>query len=507
MAKKKTLYLDSSPLTYPQLVDFWKYPTVVKLSEFSQNRILHSHQTMLSLISLGSAPIYGINTGFGSLCNTSIPADQLGQLQLNLLRSHAAGVGKEVPVEIVRLMMLLKIHALAQGYSGVSLPLVERLLLFLNENILPVVYQQGSLGASGDLAPLAHLCLPLIGEGEAYFLGKKKQSADVLQYLQIEPLVLGPKEGLALLNGTQFMSAYSVYALIQSRNISFMADFVAALSLDVFDARKEPFDSRIAMVRKHPGQKIVSERITTMREDSEWADQPKKAVQDPYSFRCIPQVHGASYDAIEYAAQVFLTEINSVTDNPLIFDDPEPIAISGGNFHGQPLALTLDFLCIALAELGSIAERRIFWLLAGSRNLPPFLTENPGINSGLMIAQYSAAALASANKQLCTPASADNIPSCNGQEDHVSMGANAATKLYSVIENTWNLLGIEWLANTTAAWIKSKQEQKQLPVNPNLAKVVRQFHEICPYYAEDTYLNPRITKATSFLKNIDTDTF
>ena len=500
------LYLTGNSLTYSQLYEFWKTPQKVQLTDSARKQIEQGHQTMLMLISTGSAPIYGINTGFGSLCNTTIPSTQLSQLQYNLLRSHAAGVGKEVPPEVVRLMLLLKIHALSQGYSGVSLQLVDRLLLMLNEDIIPVVFQQGSLGASGDLAPLAHLCLPLIGEGMVYYKNEKKEATEVLRTLNLSPITLGPKEGLALLNGTQFMSAYSLYALIQAHKLSLVADFIAALSLDVFDAREDPFDTRIAMVRKHPGQRVVSERISAIRKDSVWAKQPKKAVQDPYSFRCIPQVHGASYDVIKYAEQVFLTEFNAVTDNPLIFQDPEPTAISGGNFHGQPLALTLDFLCMALSELGSIAERRIFWLLAGSRGLPPFLTENPGVNSGLMIAQYTAAALASANKQLCTPASVDNIPSCNGQEDHVSMGANAATKLASLIENIWQLFGIEWLTSTTAAWIRNKQENQSpitLPTHPELSKLIRCFWKECPYFAEDTYLSSRIAKAVNFLKKTD----
>lgn len=389
-------------------------------------------------------PVYGINTGFGSLYNKSISNDQLEQLQDNLVMSHACGTGKEVPQEIVKLMLLLKIQGLSYGNSGVQLVTVQRLIDFYNNAILPIIYDQGSLGASGDLAPLAHLSLPLLGMGEVYYQGKKQATADVYKKLGWDIIHLKSKEGLALLNGTQFMSSYATWCLMKAFEISELADKIGALSLDGYDGRLEPFHHLIHQVRPHRGQIETAINFNSILKDSEIIKQKKQHVQDPYSFRCIPQVHGASKDAINYVATVVFTEINSVTDNPTIFPD-EDLIISAGNFHGQPLALALDFLAIALAELGSISERRTYLLISGQRGLPPFLVANAGLNSGFMIPQYTAASIVSQNKQLCTPASIDSIVSSNGQEDHVSMGANAATKCLRIVENLQNILAIEML--------------------------------------------------------------
>ena len=393
--------------------------------------------------------IYGINTGFGSLCNVKISKENLSKLQENLVKSHSCGTGDEVPRSIVKLMLLLKIQSLSYGHSGIQLQTVERLIDFYNNDILPVIYTQGSLGASGDLAPLAHLSLPLIGEGDVYYEGKKVHTSEVMKIFNWTPIVLQSKEGLALLNGTQFMSAYGAYILMKVSKISYLADLIGTISLEAFDGRIEPFNELIHFIRPHKGQIITAKRVKEFLAGSEIIEQIKNHVQDPYSFRCMPQVHGASKDAIDYVKKVFKTEINSVTDNPNIFIDSDQI-ISGGNFHGQPLALALDFMAIALAELGSISERRTYQLISGARNLPTFLVDNPGLNSGLMIPQYTAASIASQNKQLATPASVDSIVSSNGQEDHVSMGANAATKALKVLENLERILAIELMSASQA---------------------------------------------------------
>ncbi|MCF8202782.1 MAG: histidine ammonia-lyase [Crocinitomicaceae bacterium] len=386
--------------------------------------------------------IYGINTGFGSLCDTAISHADLEALQRNLVCSHACGMGEEVPQEVVRRMLLLKVLGLSKGASGVQLATVERLLFFFNERIYPVVYQQGSLGASGDLAPLAHLSLPLIGEGEVYVENEKISTAQLNKRFNLEPIVLQSKEGLALLNGTQFMSAYASYAVAQSYRLFEGFNQVAALSIEAYDARKEPFAANVNEIRNQVGQIRVASWFRNQLEGSQIMEQAKAHVQDPYSFRCIPQVHGATLDTIDHAAQIVTREINAVTDNPTVFPDDDQV-VSAGNFHGQPLALILDFLAIAMAEMGSISERRTYKLISGTRGLPAFLVKNPGLNSGLMITQYTCASIVSQNKQLCTPASVDTIDSSNGQEDHVSMGANAATKLYRVLDNCQKILAIE----------------------------------------------------------------
>ena len=446
-----------------------------------------------------SEPIYGINTGFGSLCNVKISNENLSKLQENLVKSHACGTGEEVPHEIVKIMLLLKIQSLSYGHSGVQLVTVQRLIDFYNNDIFPVIYTQGSLGASGDLAPLAHLSLPLLGEGEVFLDGFRQPAAKVLEKFGWEPIVLQSKEGLALLNGTQFMSAYGVYCLIKAEKISYFADVIGALSLEGFDGRIEPFTDLIHLVRPHKGQVQTAERMRDFLEDSEIIAQPKAHVQDPYSFRCIPQVHGASKDAIDYVKKVFRTEINSVTDNPNIFVG-EDLILSGGNFHGQPLALALDFLGIALSELGSISERRTYQLISGLRGLPAFLVNDPGLNSGFMIPQYTAASIASQNKQLATPASIDSIVSSNGQEDHVSMGANAATKTLRIIENVERILAIELLNGSQAI-----EFRRPLKSSEFIESFVQSYREEVTFVSEDRILHYDIEKSVAFLNSFQID--
>ncbi|MFT5753785.1 MAG: histidine ammonia-lyase [Flavobacterium sp.] len=440
-------------------------------------------------------PIYGINTGFGSLCNVKISNENLTKLQENLIKSHACGTGEEVPSEIVKIMLLLKIQSLSYGHSGVQLATVERLIEFFNNDILPVIYTLGSLGASGDLAPLAHLALPLIGEGEVYMDGFRQPSSKVLEKMNWQPIVMQSKEGLALLNGTQFMSAYGTYILLKSCKLSYLADLIGAISLEGFDGRIEPFNDLIHLIRPHKGQIQTARRLTELLEDSEIIAQPKKHVQDPYSFRCMPQVHGASKDTIEYVKKVFRTEINSVTDNPNIFVGEDEI-ISGGNFHGQPLALSFDFLGIALAELGSISERRTYQLISGLRDLPVFLVDNPGLNSGFMIPQYTSASIVSQNKQLATPSSIDSIVSSNGQEDHVSMGANGATKTLRIVDNLERILAIE-LMNASQAL----EFRRPLKSSEFIESFIKSYRDEVSFVKEDRILHYDIEKTIGFLQS------
>ncbi len=432
----------STRITPEDLIRDLRSDSAIELTSDAISRIRKSRDFLDKKSWDGETPIYGVNTGFGSLCNTVIDSKDLSTLQRNLLLSHACGAGEEVPHEIVRMMLLLKIRGLSYGNSGVQLSTVQRLVDFYNLNITPVVYQQGSLGASGDLAPLAHLSLPLIGEGEVYFNGIKMPSSDALKNCQLTSLQLKSKEGLALINGTQFMSAYATWCVAKAVEINDKAALIGAMSLDAFDGRIEPFDDAIHATRPHIGQRKFAGMMRKNFEGSDIISRKKEHVQDPYSFRCMPQVHGASMDVIRFAHETISIEINSVTDNPVIIPDEDKI-ISGGNFHGQPLALALDFLAIAIAELGSISERRTYKLISGQRGLPLYLSKSPGLNSGFMIPQYTAASIVSQNKQLCTPASVDTIDSSNGQEDHVSMGANAATKCFRVLENVRSIMAIE----------------------------------------------------------------
>ena len=468
------------------------------LSDDSRKRVLkcrkYLDEKMSSAPFRAGASIYGINTGFGSLYNKSINEKDLGKLQENLVMSHACGTGEEVPQEIVKIMLLLKIQGLSLGYSGVSIEVIERLLVLYNQDIIPIIYTQGSLGASGDLAPLAHLSLPLIGMGEVYFEGKKQSAESVLKKLKLSPIKFQSKEALALLNGTQFMSAYGVWMLMKAKQLSECADGIAAVSLDAFDGRLEPFNENIHKIRAHAGQVAVAKNFRKILEGSQLIKRKKEHVQDPYSFRCIPQVHGASRDAIAYCENVFLTEINSVTDNPTIFPDEDEI-ISGGNFHGQPLAIALDMLAIALSELSSISERRTYQLISGQRGLPPFLVANPGLNSGFMIPQYTAASIASQNKQLCTPASVDSIVSSNGQEDHVSMGANAATKCFQVINNLERILAIELF--TAAQGLEFRKPAKSSSV---IEKLISDYRKQVKFIEEDKVMYGEIKTSVEFLQ-------
>lgn len=439
-------------------------------------------------------PVYGVTTGFGSLCNITIPAEDLSQLQHNLVMSHACGTGETVRPEIVKLMLLLKVQSLSYGYSGVQLVTVQRLIDMFNNDVLPVVYQQGSLGASGDLAPLAHLCLPLIGMGEVYYKDSVRPSAEVWAELGWEPIKLQSKEGLALLNGTQFMSANAVWSLIQAERLSDWADKIGAMSLEAYDGRIEPFYPHVHEVRPHKGQIETAARFRELLEGSEIIKQPKVHVQDPYSFRCIPQVHGASKDTIRYVKSVIETEINSATDNPTVFPD-EDLIISAGNFHGQPIAIPMDMLTIALSELSNISERRIYKLISGQRGLPNFLVAKPGLNSGFMIPQYTAASIVSQSKGLCMPASADSIPSSQGQEDHVSMGANAATKLVRVVENTERVLAIE-LFNAAQAL----EFRRPLRSSWEIEKIFAHYRKVVPFIDDDRYMHPLIEASIDFIR-------
>lgn len=435
---------------------------------------------------------YGINTGFGSLCNTVISTEDLNQLQVNLIRSHACGVGAVVPTHLVKRMLLLKAIALSKGFSGVQLATVERLLFLYNNDLIPVVYEQGSLGASGDLAPLAHLCLPLIGEGELWVHGERLAGSELHAKFGLEPITLQAKEGLALLNGTQFMNAYGTFAASTGIHLFNEGLKIAALSLEAYDGRHEPFQSNVNELRKQSGQIEVA---TTMRGLLNSTTRTKNHVQDPYSFRCIPQVHGASLDALNFVKTTFENELNAVTDNPTLFPDENQI-VSAGNFHGQPLALAMDFLAIALAELGSISERRIYKLISGTRDLPPFLVKHAGLNSGFMIVQYAAASIVSQNKQLCTPASVDTIDSSNGQEDHVSMGANAATKLYRVLDNVISVAAMEWL---TAAQAFDFREGWKL--SSTVDSLYTELRNEVSFMETDRYLHEDISSTRTLLEN------
>lgn len=485
--------ISSQPLDFETIDKILKNNIQLSLSAIAVKKINHCRSYLDEKIKNYPEPIYGVTTGFGALCNVSISHNELATLQKNLVMSHACGMGDEVPQEIVKLMMLLKIQSLAQGHSGVQLITVQRLVDMFNQNIIPVVYQLGSLGASGDLAPLAHLSLPILGLGEVYFKGKKYETKEVYQELNWQPIELKSKEGLALLNGTQFMAAYGVMTILEAFKISAYADIIGALSLDAFDGRIEPFHKLIQEIRPHKGQELTARRFREILEGSEIIKQTKTHVQDPYSFRCIPQVHGASKDTIEYVASIINCEINAVTDNPTIFPD-EDLIISAGNFHGQPLAISLDTLSIALAELGNISERRTYQLLSGKRGLPPFLVAHPGLNSGFMIPQYTAASIVNQNKQLCTPSSVDSIESSQGQEDHVSMGANAATKAYKVAQNTKRILAIE-LFNAAQAL----EFRRPLKTSPFLEKVVNEYRKKVSFLEEDEIMYIRMNKSVDFM--------
>ena len=488
-------YISAEHLSIARVREIVEKHLHLALSDDARRRIVRCREYLDRKMENPERPIYGITTGFGSLCNISVGRDDLAALQQNLVMSHACGIGERVPAVVVRLILLLKIQSLAYGHSGVQLATVERLIDFFNNDILPVIYQQGSLGASGDLAPLAHMSLPLLGLGEVEYKGEVRDAAGVLSEMGWQPIELQSKEGLALLNGTQFMSAYGVWSLIEARKLSDWADAIGALSLEAFDGRIEPFCEEVHAVRPHKGQIATARNFRRLLEGSEMIVRPKQHVQDPYSFRCIPQVHGASKDTIDYVEQILTTEINSATDNPTVFPD-EDMVVSAGNFHGQPIALAMDFLAVAVAELANISERRIYKLISGTRGLPSFLVAKPGLNSGFMIPQYAAASIVSQSKGLCMPASVDSIPSSQGQEDHVSMGSNAATKLYRVVDNTRRVLAVE-LFNAAQAF----EFRRPLRTSPVLEGLLAAYRQHVPFIEDDTVMYPHIESSVEFLRH------
>ena len=496
---KNVYYIGSGELDFQIIENIINKNLKLELSADAKERIQKCRDYLDQKIESSKTPLYGITTGFGSLCNKNISPDELTRLQENLVKSHACSVGEEISPVVVKLMMLLKAHALSLGYSGVQVITVQRIIDFFNNDIIPIVCDRGSLGASGDLAPLANLFLPLIGVGDVYYQGRKREAMSVLDEFGWKPIRLMSKEGLALLNGTQFMSANGVFAILRAFKLSKKADLIASLSLEAFDGCIDPFLDCLHQMRPHKGQIKTSGNFRKLLEGSELISRKKDHVQDPYSFRCIPQVHGATKDAIDYVASVLLTEINSVTDNPTIFPDEDKI-ISGGNFHGQPLAISYDFLAIALAELGNISERRVSQLIMGLRGLPEFLVANPGVNSGFMIPQYTSASMVSQNKMYCYAASSDSIVSSNGQEDHVSMGANAAVKLFKIMDNLNHILAIELM--NAAQGIDFRRPAKTSLVLENFLK---EYRKEVPFVNEDIVMYKEIHKTVAFLNRISLD--
>ena len=495
----ETYAIGSSALTYDLIEKILKTGAKLTLSEEARKKIKHCREFLDRKTEETDEPIYGVTTGFGSLCDKHISPNELSTLQENLVKSHSCSVGTPVDPEIVKLMLLLKAHALSMGFSGVQVETVERILDFYNSDVIPVVCDRGSLGASGDLAPLANLFLPLIGEGEVFFQGRRIKSADMLAQKGWRPIKLKSKEGLALLNGTQFMSANGIKALIDGWHIVNCFDLFGAMSLEAFDGRIEPFLDCIQQVRPHPGQIETGRIFRNLLKGSEIIAQPKKHVQDPYSFRCIPQVHGAVKDAMIHVTIVLHIEINSVTDNPTVFPDDDMV-VSGGNFHGEPLALAFDYMGVALHELGNISERRVAQLILGQRGLPEFLVAHPGLNSGFMIPQYAAASMVSQNKMYAWPASCDSIVSSNGQEDLVSMGANAATKLHKIINNLHYIAAIELMNAAQGIGFR-----RPLKSSPYIEKVLAEFRKEVPFVEEDVVMEDYIAKTMNFLNHFEVE--
>jgi histidine ammonia-lyase len=489
------LPLDRKHTNFQQIKNLLAFDQLVSITFDAHERILKCREYLDEKMKSPDALYYGINTGFGFLQNVQIDDAQLSELQNNLLKSHACGLGDEVPEDIVKLMIMLKIKSLSYGHSGVQIDTVKRLMDMYNAKMYPIIYTQGSLGASGDLAPLSHLALPLIGMGEVYLQGEKMSATDALKKLDWQPITLQSKEGIALINGTQFMSAYGLHNLVQAERLTQWSNIIAAISFDAFNCTEEPLNAHIHAVRPHEGQMSVAKTLRNLLQGSEILSQKKNNVQDPYSFRCIPQVHGATHDTITYTKNIFITEINSVTDNPNIFPD-EDLIVSGGNFHGQPLAFAADFLAIAMSEIASISERRTFQLLSGQRGLPNFLIKNSGLHSGLMIPQYVAAGIVSENKQLCTPSSIDTIPSSNNQEDHVSMGANGAVKCKRVIDNVEKVLAIELLTAVQAI-----EFRRPLKTSVELEKIISAFRKEVSFNDADRILHDDMNKAINFIRD------
>lgn len=442
-------------------------------------RVQTSHGYVQTIVSQHTT-VYGINTGFGPLCDTKISEEDTRALQYNILQSHSVGVGAPIPEEIARVMLITKVHALAQGYSGAALSTLERIIWHIENQVTPLVPEKGSVGASGDLAPLSHLFLPLIGLGHVWYKGQKTAMAEVLQQEGLQPIVLGPKEGLALINGTQFILSFAVKAVQRLHNALEAADIIGALSLEGLMGTAKPFDPRLHAIRPFSGNQLVAHRLKTMLENSEIMSSHVDCgrVQDPYSLRCMPQVHGASRTAWQHLQELTTIELNAVTDNPIIFSATD--TISGGNFHGQPMALPLDYATVAAAELGNISDRRCYMMIEGRYGLPKLLIQDAGLNSGFMIPQYTTAALVTENKTLCFPASADSVPTSLGQEDHVSMGSISGRKLNQVIGNLEYILAIELLYAAQAVDFR-----RPLKSGPILEAVHRYTREKVSFASKD----------------------
>lgn len=490
------LEITQERITLQDLTTVLRDDITISLSELTRQTIIKNRAFLERKMQEPGKRFYGINTGFGSLCDVEISDDNLELLQENLIMSHACGMGNEVIPEVVKLMLFLKIKGLSLGYSGVSIELVDRLVLFFNKGVWPVVWEVGSLGASGDLAPLAHLSLPLIGKGDVNYNGRRQPAAEILKELDLEPLKLKAKEGLALINGTQFMSAWGCWSLLEAQRVCRLSDLTAAISVDAFNCQTAPFNPALQEVRAHDGQVRSAQNVREFLAGSELASQPKNNVQDPYSFRCVPQVHGATRSVVAHVRDVLETEINSVTDNPVIIEHADSI-LSGGNFHGEPLALALDYLGMGMSELASISERRTFQLISGKRNLPRFLVEDSGLNSGLMIPQYTAASIVSMNKQLATPASVDTITSSDGQEDHVSMGANAAVKAYKIVYNIEKVLAIEFMTAMQALDFR-----KPLKSSEQIENIKADYRKTVPFLSGDRVLYDDIQVTVDFMRDI-----
>ena len=495
--ERKIYAIGSGQLTYDLIEKILKENWKLELSEEAKQKIQHCRDFLDKKTDDNTVPIYGVTTGFGSLCNKHISREELTTLQENLVKSHSCSVGTPVDKTVVKLMLLLKAHALSMGFSGVQVITVQRIIDFYNNNIFPIVYDRGSLGASGDLSPLANLFLPLIGEGEVIYDDKRYLGRQILDQFGWKPIKLQSKEGLALLNGTQFMSANGIKALIDGWHMVNCFDLFGAMSLEAFEGRIEPFWDCIQQVRPHPGQIETGEVFRKILEGSEIIKIEKPWVQDPYSFRCIPQVHGAVKDAMHHVTEVLHIEINSVTDNPTVFPDDD-LVVSGGNFHGEPIALVFDYMGVALHELGNISERRVAQLILGLRGLPEFLVAKPGLNSGFMIPQYAAASVVSQNKMYSWPASCDSIVSSNGQEDLVSMGANSATKLHKIIDNLKIVAAIELM--NAAQGIDFRRPLKSSPL---IESIMKAYREHVPFVEEDVVMQEYIQKTMDFLDKFD----
>ncbi|MBS1622025.1 MAG: histidine ammonia-lyase [Bacteroidetes bacterium] len=463
------------------------------LSDNAIKKIKAGEQFVSSIVE-NKKTVYGVNTGFGILANTKISEADTVTLQHKILQSHSVGVGDAIPSDIAKIMLITKVHALAKGFSGVKLETLERIIWHIENNVIPVVPERGSVGASGDLAPLAHLFLPLIGLGKVFYKNKEQETSSVLKLFSVSPIQLGPKEGLALINGTQFILSYAVKCIQRMHNCLEAADIIGAMSLEALTGTKAPFDERLHELRPFTGSKLVAQRLRILLKDSAIMQSHVDCgrVQDPYSLRCMPQVHGASRNAWLHLKDLAETELNSVTDNPIIFSAED--TISGGNFHGQPLALPLDYCCFAAAEIGNISDRRCYLLLEGKWGLPLLLMKNVGLNSGFMIPQYTTAALVTENKTLCFPASADSIPTSLGQEDHVSMGSISGRKLHKVLDNLEFILAIELM--TACQAIEFRHPFKSSPILEFAHEHVRKF---VSFAEEDRIFADDINKVNSMI--------